>query len=61
MSVDLQQTRRGWKQVFGVPILLGVLSAVGLTSALLGDDIWNALSWLTLGVPCAIIVWYWFG
>ena len=60
MSSGLQQTRRGWKQVFGIPILLGVLSAIGLISALLGDDIWNALSWLALGVPCAIIVWYWF-
>lgn len=61
MSVGLQRTGRGWKQVFGIPIMLGVLTAVGLISALLGDDIWNVLSWLTLGVPCAVILWYWFG
>jgi hypothetical protein len=46
-------------QVFGVPILLGVLSIVGLLSALLGDEVWDTLSWLALGVPCVVIVWYW--
>jgi hypothetical protein len=53
--------RRSLLQVFGIPILLGVLSGVGLLSALLGDDVWDGLSWLALGVPCGVIVWYWFG
>jgi hypothetical protein len=53
-------TRRSGRQVFGVPILLGLLSAVGLLSALLGDNIWDAISWLALGVPCALIAWFWF-
>ena len=61
MTESFQRTGRSWKQVFGIPIVLGILSAIGLISALLGDDIWNALSWLALGVPCAVIVWYWFG
>jgi hypothetical protein len=47
-------------RVFGVPILLGALSLVGLLSALLGDAAWDALSWFALGVPCAVIAWYWF-
>jgi hypothetical protein len=46
--------------VFGVPISLGLFSAVGLLSALLGDDIWDAMSWLALGVPCALMAWFWF-
>ncbi len=53
--------KRDWKQVFKIPILLGVLSTIGLVSALLGDSIWDAVSWITLGVPCAVIVWFWFG
>lgn len=53
--------RRSALQVFGVPILLGTLSAVGLLSALLGDELWDGLSWLALGVPCLVIAWYWFG
>lgn len=47
--------------MFGIPIALGVLSGIGLISALLGDDIWNVLSWAALGVPCAVVIWYWFG
>jgi hypothetical protein len=43
-----------------MPILLGVLSLVGLLSALLGDAVWDMLSWLALGIPCAIIAWFWF-
>jgi hypothetical protein len=53
-------TRRSGLQVFCVPILLGLLSVVGLLSALLGNDIWNAISWLALGLPCALLAWFWF-
>jgi hypothetical protein len=48
-------------QIFRVPIVLGVLSAIGLLSALLGDSIWDAVSWAALGVPCLVIAWCWFG
>ena len=41
---------------FRIPILLAVLSAAGLTSALLGDGIWDGLSWLALGVPAIISI-----
>ena len=51
---------RGPWQVFAIPLALGVISTIGLLSALLGDDVWDALSWLTLGVPCLVIAWYWF-
>jgi hypothetical protein len=45
-----------FRQVFGVPTLLALVSAVGLLSALLGDDLWDALSWLMLGAPVAVVV-----
>ncbi len=48
-------------KVFAVPIVLGVLSAIGLLAALLGDDWWDAVSWAALGIPCAVMAWYWFG
>lgn len=44
--------------IWGMPIVLALLSAMGLASALFGDDIWDALSWVTLGAPVAVIVWY---
>ena len=42
--------------VWTVPIVLGVLTIVGLASALVGDGIWDALSALALGA-----VWPWAG
>jgi hypothetical protein len=48
--------RRGG--LWGIPILLGVLSVVGLLSALLGDGVWDAVSWATLGLPVAAAAWF---
>lgn len=53
--------QRSALQVFAVPIALGILSAVGLLAALLGDGPWDAVSWLALGIPCAVTAWFWFG
>ncbi|MGY4636198.1 hypothetical protein [Pseudomonas sp. P7548] len=45
-----------WK-VFGIPLGIGVLSAAGLFAALLGDGLWDSLSWVGLGIPTGIGVW----
>lgn len=45
-------------QIWGAPIVLAVLTAIGLVSALLGDGIWDALSAVTLGIPCLVGAWY---
>lgn len=45
--------RRSLWQVFALPVAFGVLSAVGLVAALLGDGVWDAVSWLTLGAAVA--------
>jgi hypothetical protein len=39
-----------WK-VFATPLVIALLSAAGLFAALLGDGVWDALSWVGLGVP----------
>lgn len=44
-----------WK-VFGIPMAIGVLCAAGLFSALLGDGLWDAMSWLGLGIPSVLAV-----
>lgn len=49
---------RSLGEVFAMPILLGVLSAVGLVVALLGDDIWDAVGWVGLGIPVAVGIYY---
>lgn len=38
-------------QIFAIPMLLGVLSIVGLVSALVGDGVWDGVSWVTLAIP----------
>ncbi len=38
-------------QIFAIPMVLGVLSVVGLISALVGDGVWDGVSWVTLAVP----------
>ena len=42
-----------WK-VFAIPTVIALLSAAGLFAALLGDGVWDSLSWLGLGLPAAL-------
>ncbi|MEH6306274.1 hypothetical protein RYH73_11510 [Olivibacter sp. CPCC 100613] len=46
-------------KLWGIPIVLSIACTVGLLTALVGDDIWDVLSWLLLGSLPAIIVYYW--
>ncbi|MBS0530893.1 MAG: hypothetical protein JSS22_16100 [Proteobacteria bacterium] len=43
--------RQSARDIFRWPVVIGVLSTVGLLSALLGDGIWDGLSWLALAIP----------
>ena len=45
-------------KIFAAPIALAVVSAAGLTAALVGDGAWNTVSWLFLGLPVAVSCWY---
>lgn len=45
-------------RIWGGPILLGVLSALGLVAALLADGAGDVVSWLTLAVPVATVGWF---
>lgn len=49
---------RSFRQIFGVPLILGLLSCVGLLAALIGDGPFDAASWLMLGLPVGLVVWY---
>ena len=52
----MRRGRQTLRQVFAIPLLLAILTGVGLLSALTGDGWRDALSWLTLGVPLLTIV-----
>lgn len=45
-------------RLWTAPILLGVLTSVGLISALVSDDAGDVLAWITLAMPVAVVCWY---
>jgi hypothetical protein len=45
------RTRQSVRDIFRWPVVIGVLSTLGLLSALLGDGIWDTLSWIALAIP----------
>ncbi|MHA6495060.1 hypothetical protein ACX0MV_17700 [Pseudomonas borbori] len=47
-----------WRRsTFALPLLIGLLSAVGLISALLGDGPWDAIAWAGLTLPAVLGCW----
>jgi amino acid transporter len=51
--------RRGLWMIFRWPLLLALLSFLGLFSALIGDEFYDLLSWLSLGVPLLLVGVMW--
>ena len=47
-----------WRTVYGGPLLIGILSIVGLLTALLSEGPGRYFSWLALGAPVALTAWF---
>ncbi|WP_092252461.1 hypothetical protein [Bradyrhizobium sp. Rc3b] len=45
--------------VFRWPLLVGIVCGAGLGLALVGDDVWDALSWLALSLPVVLAIFCW--
>jgi hypothetical protein len=45
-------------RLWGMPILLGILTTIGLVAALLGDGAWDAVSGVALGLPVLLGIWH---
>jgi hypothetical protein len=45
-------------RLWSVPILLGVLTAIGLVAALVGDGLLDYVSAVALGIPVALGTWH---
>lgn len=43
--------------IFAAPIAIAVLSIVGLVTALLGDGVFDTVSWIGLLAPLLVICW----
>lgn len=48
-----------FKKVWGIPVILAVLTCFGLLSALLGTGAWHWASWLCLAIPLLTGIGYW--
>ncbi|WP_338828829.1 hypothetical protein [Bradyrhizobium sp. 27S5] len=44
-------SHRSLTQIFAAPLVIAIVSTVGLISALVGDGWWDAVSWAALGLP----------
>lgn len=53
----MKRPKQSLRQVFAVPVVLAVLSLLGLIAALTGDGLRDGLSWLALGAPVLAVVW----
>lgn len=53
-----QVAEPSFRRLWGAPIALGVLSATGLTTALVSDAWGDVWSWIGLGVPVVVMAWY---
>ena len=38
-------------QIFAAPLAVAVISSLGLVAALVGDGVWDGVSWAALAVP----------
>lgn len=45
--------------IWAWPIAVALVSTAGLIAALVGDGPLDVVSWLGLGVPVAVSVWFW--
>lgn len=49
--------RRTFWEIFFWPLVLCILSSIGLVAALVGDGPYDWLSWITLGMPLLVSSW----
>jgi hypothetical protein len=47
-----------WWTVYGGPLVLGVLSAAGLLTALLSEGAGRYFAWIGVGAPIALTAWF---
>lgn len=49
--------RQSLSAIFALPLVLTILSLIGLVSALAGDGFSDVVSWIALLIPVAAVMW----
>lgn len=52
----IRRRKTPW-QIFAAPTLIALLSLVGLLAALLGNGVFDVVSWIGLAIPVAMVIW----
>lgn len=45
------------RRTFGAPAVIALASIVGLVSALIGDGVFDAVSWIALTTVIGVVIW----
>ncbi|EDM34928.1 hypothetical protein PBAL39_00310 [Pedobacter sp. BAL39] len=54
----MQQKNKSFMKLWGMPILLSVITIIGLLLAIMGLGIWHLLSWVFLSYPVYVMIRY---
>ncbi|MFW6157295.1 MAG: hypothetical protein ACOC4S_00500 [Balneolaceae bacterium] len=46
------------KKIWQWPVVISIVSTVGLAASLFGDGIFDALSWIALAIPVITCLWF---
>lgn len=57
MKPEATKPSSGFRKIYGHAAVIAAITLLGLLSALLGDNVWDGLSWIALAIPLAIITW----
>jgi uncharacterized membrane protein YjjP (DUF1212 family) len=44
--------------IWGVPIVLAVLTLAGLLAALLGEGVWRGFAWIAIAIPVLVALFF---
>lgn len=55
----MSKSPSSFRRIWAAPIIIALVSLVGLVAALLGDDLNDWVSWIALTTPLAVLAWAW--
>ncbi|WP_316788303.1 hypothetical protein [Pedobacter frigoris] len=57
----MQEKNKLFFKLWGIPVLLAVVTIIGLLLAIMGLGIWHIFSWVALAIPVYVMIRYGLG